>query len=143
MIVHQIRHKPWRREKEHCPDDRFLTSQEAVNKHLWLCNEAVFFPGDTPSVTAKVIKTTEIDIEPSEFVPNARPWKPEFCQAVTAACMCGRPPPLQSLGYPKTTTTVILNGEPRNLAWKLARLDDSYAGFNGVANHYTWQVVRA
>ena len=144
MIVYQIRHKLrnlWR-DEDFCLDDSFLI-QEEVDKYLWLCNEATFFPGDTPHITARVQSTTEIDIESSEFVPDARPWAPESPQAVTAARMCGRPASPQCLGYSETMTTVILDGEPRNLHWRLVRMNDSYAGFNGVANHYAWQMQTA
>ena len=105
MKIAQIRFGDADRKDEFCPDDRFVLESQ-INGIL-----------DTYK-TARVFKVVEMDIRRSEFVSDAREWKPVHPFEHKATIVAGKPSD-EPWGYPETTTTVLVNNEPRNVHWKI------------------------
>ena len=114
MKIAQIRFGDKDRKDEFCADDRFVLESDIA--HVLSTYKI-----------ARVFKVIEIDIGKSSAIQDARPWKPMNSFERKAARVAGYPDE-PARGYPHTTTTVLLNGEPRSVEWSLFDPRDPYSG---------------
>ena len=114
MKIAQIRFGASTRKDEFYPDDRFILECQ-INDTL------------AAYKTARVFKVVEMDIKAAESDPDAQKWHPVHPFEHRATIIAGYPsdPPQ---GFPHTTTTILLNGEPRNINWRLFSANDPYSG---------------